>query len=105
MAERAERSAVEPGDAPVGRDDVVAAYRWILGRAPESEAAVTARIEGGVMAAQLRRRMLRSAEFRAETTQPLPPGLPPDAPAPAIGLEATPGEVAAMLARVARGWT
>ncbi|WP_270936631.1 methyltransferase domain-containing protein, partial [Falsiroseomonas oryzae] len=28
-----------------------------------------------------------------------------DAPAPAIGLEATPGEVAAMLARVARGWT
>jgi SAM-dependent methyltransferase len=48
----------------VSRQDVIDAYRFILGRAPESEAAVHAHLRASSIA-ELRRTFLGSAEFKA----------------------------------------
>jgi SAM-dependent methyltransferase len=47
------------------RDDVIAAYRWILGREPESEKAIRSAQRGYTSVAQLRQGILRSGEFTA----------------------------------------
>ncbi len=52
-----------PGQA-VTRDEVAAAYRWIFGREPESEAAFIAH-QRCLGAADLRRTLLQSSEFRS----------------------------------------
>ncbi|GIX26080.1 MAG: hypothetical protein KatS3mg122_3311 [Caldimonas sp.] len=51
-------------DLPASMDDVVHAYRWILGREPESVAALQAHLSPTPPPrGELRRRLLRSAEF------------------------------------------
>lgn len=86
------------------REDVIAAYRLILGREPESEAVIAKRLRAGVLVGDLRRTMLRSEEFR--TRHPAQPAaLLPLAPPPlAIQVEAEPAQRAAMLARTGAVW-
>jgi len=52
----------------VTREDVIAAYRLILGREPESEDIVTAHVNGTVNLAQLRERFFSSPEFMEKNT-------------------------------------
>ncbi len=52
----------------VTRDDVIAAYRWLLGREPETEAAITGHLRCPD-AAELRREFLRANEFREKYRQ------------------------------------
>jgi SAM-dependent methyltransferase len=87
------------------REDVIAAYRFILGREPESEEVIAKRLKAGLPVAELRSRMLRSEEFRRR--HPAPPAASlPLAPAPLdVQVEAGPEEIAAMLARTGAVWT
>lgn len=95
-------SASAAGDGPT-RTEVIEAYRWILGREPDSEAAIESclALPG---AEALRLRLLRSAEFRRGSAANVPPGLPADAPPPAIETAATPAQVEALLLRQRRLW-
>lgn len=90
--------AASPGAPLLARDDVVAGYRWILGRAPENEALIARRLAAGIGPAQLREELLASGEFRA-TVRDIPPALAPEAPALAVDLGASPAELHAMLHR------
>ncbi|MGG5820998.1 class I SAM-dependent methyltransferase [Falsiroseomonas sp. HW251] len=87
------------------RDEVLEAYRWILGRAPENEAVVAKRIASGETPAMLRAAMLSCTEFRNLALRARPAPMPLDAAPPAIGLEADGDQIAAMLAQVKRVWT
>jgi SAM-dependent methyltransferase len=87
------------------REDVIAAYRFILGREPESEAVIAKRLRAGVLVGDLRRMMLRSEEFRSRHPA-TPAALLPLAPPPlSVQVEADPAQRAAMLARTAAVWT
>jgi SAM-dependent methyltransferase len=85
------------------RADVVLAYRWILGREPESEAAIEAHL-GMPDVAALRARFLGSAEFRAQLPAREGGGLSADAPAMDVPAEADAAEIEAMLNRQRRLW-
>lgn len=86
------------------RADVIAAYRFILGREPESEAVIAKRLKAGVLVSDLRKAMLRSEEFRARHPA-APAALLPLAPPPlAVQAEVEPAQRAAMLARTAAVW-
>jgi SAM-dependent methyltransferase len=83
---------------------VLACYRFLLGREPESEAVVERRLARGTTLAELRREILRGEEFRRANPPP-PPVLLPLAPPPlAIEHAATPERLAAMLARIGAYW-
>jgi SAM-dependent methyltransferase len=86
------------------REDVIAAYRFILGREPESEEVIAKRVQAGVLVAELRGAMLRSEEFRKRHPSPPPPPLPLAPPPLDIQVEAGPAEIAAMLARTGAVW-
>ncbi len=75
-----------PSDA-VTREEVAAAYRWIFGREPESEAAFTAH-QRCLGVADLRRTLLQSSEFRTVYPQLM-------ARPPAAWRSSEPGAVAA----------
>jgi len=87
-----------------GRDQVVSAYRLLLGREPESEAAIEAQLLAATTNSDLRARLMASAEFRAqldpEAARPMRLDLPP----PDIECVAEEAALAALLARVERSW-
>jgi FkbM family methyltransferase len=63
----------------LSRQDVIAGFRWILGRDPESEEVVTQHMSLGTMA-DLRRALLQSEEFGNSTAMSVPhAGYQPDA--------------------------
>lgn len=90
-------------DARPTPDDVAAAYRWILGRLPESEQVVRAQVAAVETSEDLRRRLLASAEFRVVGGFAGSPALPVG-PAPAIELDAPPEAVARLLVLQQRLW-
>ncbi len=84
--------------------DVRACYRLILGREPEDEAVLQRHLDKTPTLAALRARFLGSEEFRSRSAPSLLPPMPL-APEPiAVEAEATPLQLAAMLARTARFW-
>lgn len=87
------------------REDVIAAYRFILGREPESETVIARRVKAGVLVSELRQAMLRSDEFRKRHPAPAPAQLPLAPPPLDIEVEAGPAEIAAMLARTGAVWS
>jgi SAM-dependent methyltransferase len=60
----------------VSRDEVLNAYRYILGREPESEAVVEQHMRGNADLAALRRQFLGSPEAASLMRPPPPPTLP-----------------------------
>jgi SAM-dependent methyltransferase len=94
-------AAIAAPPSGLGRAEVVAAFRWLLGRDPESEATVVSHLEAGSVEA-LRRRIMRSAEFRQAAGFPMAE-LVAEAPA-ASDLDATPEELQALLVRQRRSW-
>lgn len=103
----ARRAALRPaaqGEPAPTVGDVDAAYRWLLGRPPESEAVVRTHLEHAPTLAALRDRLMRSPEFRRVSVIGFIPGPPLDAapiePVPEPGPEA----LEAMLVRARRGW-
>jgi SAM-dependent methyltransferase len=92
-----------PPDAAPTAADVVAAYFWVLGRPPENERVVGWHVANVETVEMLRRRLMGSAEFREKhgfAGSPILAG----GPVPAIGLEATPAEIARMLVLAQRYW-
>jgi len=85
---------------PLIRDDVIQAYRLILGRVPESEAAITGHLRDHPDLDALRRAFLGSEELHQQLARPAegaaePARLPLDAPPlPAsIGMGTTPSMI------------
>lgn len=100
------RAAARAVAAPaLTREDIVSAYRWILGRDPENEAVVERRIASGQTPAMLREGMLAGTEFRDLALRARMPPLPLDAPPPPIALAADEEQLAAMLRQVQRAWS
>jgi SAM-dependent methyltransferase len=94
----------DPLEAKPGREDIIAAYRWLLGRPPEDEGVITrllARIDSG---AELRGELLHSSEFRERAGAAVAPGLPHDAPPMAVAATATPAALEAELIRLRKAW-
>jgi SAM-dependent methyltransferase len=98
-----------PGDRMVTEAEVALAYRYLLGREPESEAAVRAHLDCESIE-DLRLRFLRCAEFRDRHVQL---GQPPPRPTPRVPLDVepmvvetdpTPEELQAMVARTEAVW-
>lgn len=87
------------------REDVIAAYRFILGREPENEAVIAKRLRAGMLVSELRHAMLRSEEFRKRHPAPAPAPLPLAPPPLDVQVEAAPAEIAAMLERTGAVWT
>jgi SAM-dependent methyltransferase len=87
------------------RGHVVNAYRFLLGREPESEATIEALIAGCASVQELRERVMHSAECRAQFDpnrwRPMPLDLPPDE----IESEADAAALASLLGRVGQAWT
>jgi SAM-dependent methyltransferase len=87
------------------RNHVVAAYRFLLGRDPESEAAIEAQLAACPTIGALRERLLNTAECRAQfdptAWRPMALGLPPEE----VEAQADPAQFAALMARVGRAWT
>ena len=67
-----------PGD-DLCADDVIQAYRWLLGREPESVAAIEGKLAHAKRKTVLRRRMLQSPEFKQKFNAIAGPA--PDTPA------------------------
>ena len=55
----------------LGREDVAAAYRWILGREPDDEEAVRHQLQSSLTVDDLRMRLLRSKELRTKQKLPI----------------------------------
>ena len=94
-----------PDDSPpLTAADVIACYRYILGREPESEAVIQRHLDRAATLEQLRAAFFRSREFRAQNWEVLP--LPASFVLPPIKVEteAAPEALAAMLGRVALYW-
>lgn len=96
--------ATEAMDLPATREDVLACYRYILGREPESEAVVARHLARRASLGDLRAGFLGSAEFRNRHAPPPAPPLPLTAPPLEVEWQAGPAERAAMLARTAAFW-
>ena len=94
---------------PVTREDVISAYRFILGREPENEEVITQH-QSVVDVATLRLQMLRSHEFLASAPE-LGPALPAASKLVEINLRpqtvevgASDEQMATLLAHVAQTW-
>ena len=90
---------------PPERHHVLALYRSLLGREPESEAVIAAQIEQAATVNEVRARIMASTEFRAglapDRRGPLPIPLPPAE----IDTDASAEELAALLARMDEYWS
>ena len=94
---------------PVTRDDVVQAYRLILGRAPESEAVVQGHVRDHADLDALRRVFLGSDELQEQLARPAegsaePPRLPLDAPPLQVETATDPATLARLIGETARFW-
>ena len=87
----------------IGRDDVLWAYRLLLGREPESEDVLQHHLSGAASASQLVQAFLNSEEFRARSVSNVKPR---DAGDGAALIESVPSAetVAALLQHVGREW-
>ena len=104
-------SDAPPNDAPLAEApprptpaDVVACYRYILGREPESEAAVLGHLERAETLEQLRGAFIASREFRTRNWDRLPPPNSAALPPIEVETEAEPAKLAEMLGRIAVYW-
>lgn len=103
MSGNAAPAAPPDKDAPPTPADVLAAYRWILGRAPENEDVAAAHLASAETREVLRRRFLASPEFLA--AHGYAGGADrPAGPAPRIELQATEAQRARLLGESQRGW-
>jgi len=91
----------------VTRDDVVAAYRWILGREPESEAVIRSAQRGYTNTEQLRRNFLRSEEFTTGLDPSVKAFRPYDLDPGGLPIDVTcePQVRSELLAHMERTWT
>jgi SAM-dependent methyltransferase len=89
---------------PATAEDVIACYRYILGREPESAEVVERHLRAGRTRDQLRNAFIGSREFHACNGDRLPPPKPVMLPPMEVETEASPGSVAEMLGRVAVFW-
>jgi SAM-dependent methyltransferase len=84
---------------------VVAAYRWLLGRDPESPQTAERLAAASLTFAELRQRVMESAECRAQFDpmrwRPMPLDLPPQE----VESEADEAALAALLARIGGAWS
>lgn len=88
----------------IQKSDVHAAYRWILGREPESDEAVKVHMRHDDVSA-LRESFLSSSEFRAlMPSLPAPHGLPITVPPLEIEVNAAAQVLAAMVAKTGEYW-
>jgi len=103
-------NAEKPSDnveKKVTREDVVAAYRWILGREPESEAVICSAQRGYTSTEQMRRNFLRSEEFTASLDPSVKASRPYDLDQGGQPIEVTcePQVMSELLAHIERTWT
>lgn len=90
---------------PVSREDVVLAYRYILGREPESEAVVAAHMAGNEDRDALRMGFLKAEEtLEIVNARSLPPTLPLDVPPLPIQLTADAATMAALVRFTGTYW-
>ncbi|WP_372622052.1 class I SAM-dependent methyltransferase [Falsiroseomonas sp.] len=87
------------------RPQVVAAYRYLLGREPESEAVIAAHLAAASTNRDLRNRFLASAECRAQFDPARWRPMELDLPPADVETEAGEGALQALLARTGRAWT
>lgn len=88
----------------VTKQDVVAAYRLMLGREPEGEAVVTA-LAAVPTLQDLRQRFLHAPEFQAQLPSRVETFLPRlDLPPARVDTEASPAQLRALLDRVKAEW-
>lgn len=89
---------------PVTRDEVVWAYRILLGREPEREGVIEGKMGAGSVA-ELRGMIMASAEFRNQNTEAFPlVGRFLEVASNDVDLAATPAQRAAMLDNIRREW-
>ncbi|WP_137178659.1 class I SAM-dependent methyltransferase [Roseomonas sp. AR75] len=98
------KPAPDPMMGALTREDVAAAYGWLLGRAPEDEDVVTRILGRLATPAALREELLRSGEFRGLVAAIALPGPPLDAPPMAVGTEAGAAALEAMQTELRKGW-
>jgi SAM-dependent methyltransferase len=85
----------------VSRQDVEAAYRFIMGREPDTEAAIEGHMKAHDSVEALRRTFFRSKEFRTRVIPGIPEvGKPLDWPPIMVKTEVTPAQLREMVARV-----
>src|SRR6267154_5798909 len=89
---------------PVSHSDVFNAYRLLLGREPESDAAIASHLDCADLD-ELRRRFMRSREFRSSPVIADKALLPLDAPALDIETDAPPEQLEAALSKVRSIWS
>jgi SAM-dependent methyltransferase len=89
---------------PATREEVIACYRLILGREPESEEVVGRQLARGLPLAELRLAFLRSEEFRNRHAPPPAPTLPLAPPRLEVDVAASAEQRAGMLARTGEYW-
>ncbi|PWS35819.1 hypothetical protein DFH01_19790 [Falsiroseomonas bella] len=99
-----EAAEADPLQAAPTSADVLEAYLWLLGRAPEDAGVVTRLLARMDSRAALRTELLRSSEFRLRVGAEALPGLPADAPALRVETKAAPAELEAILLALRRDW-
>jgi SAM-dependent methyltransferase len=89
------------------RNDVVAAYRFLLGRAPESEHVISEHMRAGTIAT-LRETILQGAEFQHQLVKvaaaPIEIGRHVLSPAMSVDLRASADALDEQFARISHGW-
>lgn len=94
----------DPKSIKVSRDAVVWAYRLILGREPESEAAIRDHVRGAADFTALRRAFLDSAEFSSLSGQRERQGLDGDEPARTIETSGDPAMLRKLFEHIDQTW-
>jgi len=91
----------------IPREDVIAAYRMLFGREPESDAVVTHYATEVADLRALRELFINSVEFRAQIASLLsarPPRPPFNGPPMPVELDVAPEKLAALFAKVSAQW-
>ena len=91
----------------IAREDVIAAYRLLLGREPESEEVITHYATEVADLRALREMFINSAEFQAsleKSQTPRPPRPAFNGPAMEVELTASPEKLAELLAKTSAQW-
>jgi SAM-dependent methyltransferase len=84
---------------------VTTAYRWLLGRSPDGEEAIEDQISRANTIAEMRARIMASAEFRSQIDDTVLRPLPLALPREEIESRASPAVLATLMGRMARIWT